>query len=196
MEDNQEIRNFYSRKKFFKIFGGVIRIYDKDKKRLLYYVRQKAFKLKEDIIIYKEESLNQIYLRIKAESILDLGTKYNIYKIQNDQEIKIGTIKREFIKSIWRDSWKILDIQKQEIGYIQEDSLFKALLRRYLTNLIPQKFEIYYKDKLSGVLKQTFNPFIAQYHADFSMNNDFPLELGIASLVLLQIIEGRQQSYE
>ena len=194
MENNQEIRNFYSRKKFFKIFGGEIRIYDKDKKKLLYYVKQKAFKLKEDIIIYKDESFNQVFLRIKAESILDLGTKYNIYKIQNDQEIKIGSIKREFIKSIWRDSWKILDIQNQEIGYIQEDSLFKALLRRYLTNLIPQKFEIYYKNKLSGVLKQTFNPFIAQYYADFSMNNDFPLELAIASLVLLQIIEGRQES--
>ena len=193
MENFLEAKHFYSRKKFFKIFGGEIRIYDKDKKRLLYYVKQKAFKLKEDILIY-DESLNQVFLRIRAESILDLGTKYNIYKIQNDQEIKIGSIKREFIKSIWRDSWKILDIQNQEIGYIQEDSLFKALLRRYLTNLIPQKFEIYYKNKLSGVLKQTFNPFIAQYYADFSMNPDFPLEFAIASLVLLQIIEGRQES--
>jgi hypothetical protein len=78
MENYQEIRNFYSRKKFFKIFGGEIRIYDKDKKQLLYYVKQKAFKLKEDIFIYKDESLNEVFARIKAESILDLGTKYNV----------------------------------------------------------------------------------------------------------------------
>jgi hypothetical protein len=196
MENYQEIRNFYSRKKFFKIFGGEIRIYDRDKKQLLYYVKQKAFKLKEDIFIYKDESLNEVYARIKAESILDLGTKYNVYKLQNEQEIKIGAIKREFLKSIWRDSWKILDAENKVVGIIQEDSLFKAFLRRYLTNFIPQKFEIYYKEKLSGILQQTFNPFIAQYYADFSMNLNFPLELAIASLVLLQIIEGRQESYE
>ncbi|GIX40674.1 MAG: hypothetical protein KatS3mg129_0407 [Leptospiraceae bacterium] len=186
------IRKFYSKKKFFKIFGGEIRIYDENKEKLLCFVKQKAFKLKEDILVYADETMQQVILRIKAESILDLATTYSIYKYNNQIEIKIGALKREFLKSLIRDSWKILDEYNNEVGYIQEDSMFKAMLRRYLINLIPQTFEIYYKDKLSGILKQTFNPFIAQFKADFSINPEFPLELGIASLILLQFIEGRQ----
>lgn len=187
------IRQFYSKKKFLKIFGGEIRIYDIQQKQLLGFVKQKALKLKEDIILYKDESQNQPLLRIRAESILDLGTTYNIYVLHNNQEVKIGALKREFFKSILRDSWKILDNQNQEVGFIQEDSISKAILRRFLSNLIPQTFQIYYQNQLSGILKQTFNPFIAQFKVDFSMNSNFPIEIGLSSLILLQIIEGRQE---
>jgi hypothetical protein len=70
-----------------------------------------------------------------------------------------------------------------------------ALLRRFLTNLVPQKFTITMDNKPIGALRQTFNPFVPQFEIDFSNDISRKLDrrLGIGTVILLQIIEGRQQ---
>ncbi len=93
-----------------------------------------------------------------------------------------------------RDRWEILDPQDMPIGEVLEDSGLKAVLRRFLTNLIPQTFNIHIGQETVGLMKQTFNPFVPQFMVDFSMDYSQRLrrEMGIAIVVLLQIIEGRQ----
>ena len=80
------------------------------------------------------------------------------------------------------------------VGAVVEDSLLMAMLRRFLSNLIPQSFNITIGDTPVGLLKQTFNPFVPQFAVDFSMDtaNRLDRRLGIATVVLLQVIEGRQ----
>ncbi|MCW7469251.1 hypothetical protein [Leptospira kanakyensis] len=184
---------YFAKKSFLKIFGGEIRIFDESKNKLLFFVKQKAFKLKEDISVYADETKTKELLKIKARSVIDFSAIYDVVDVTSNEAI--GSLRRKGFKSILKDSWEILDTKDQVIGSIDEDSMFKAILRRFLTNLIPQSFFITLNKNQVGVLKQTFNPFVPQFNIDFSSDNANALDrrMGIAIVILLQIIEGRQQ---
>lgn len=183
---------YYSRKKFFKIFGGEIRIFDESRQRLLFFVKQKAFKLKEEITVFGDESGATALLKIQARSVIDFGATYDVTDAATGE--KVGGLRRRGLSSLVRDSWEIVNAADQVVGSVSEDSVLMALLRRFLTNLIPQNFTIQFNDSTVGIMRQTFNPFVAQFEVDFSMDTAGRLDrrLGIAAVVLLQIVEGRQ----
>ena len=183
---------YYSRKSFFKLFGGEIRIYDESRSRVLFFVKQKAFKLKEELTVFADETMGRELLKIKARSVLDFGATYDVTDVASGQTV--GALRRRALRSIMRDSWEILGPDDQNLGSLGEDSMFMAFLRRFLTALIPQSFSIEIGGADVALIKQTFNPFIAQFRVDFSMDSAGRLDrrLGIAAVVLLQIIEGRQ----
>ncbi len=180
------------RRKFFKIFGGAFHIYD-PAGNVAFYSKMKAFKLKEDLRVYTGEDMAEEVLSIKARSILDFGATYDVTDPATGE--RVGALRRKGLKSILRDEWLILDANDQEVGMIQEDSMLLALVRRFLSNLVPQTF----KGDMGGVqvlsFRQHFNPFIQKIDLDFSMDTDGRLDrrLGIAASVLLCAIEGRQQ---
>ncbi|EKJ87886.1 hypothetical protein CLV96_2128 [Leptospira meyeri] len=184
---------YFAKKSFLKIFGGEIRIFDENKNNLLFFVKQKAFKLKEDITVYADETKSKELLKIKARSVIDFSATYDVVDLTSNEAI--GSLRRKGFKSILKDSWEILDIKDQVVGSIDEDSMLKAILRRFLTNLIPQSFFITINKNQVGILKQTFNPFVPQFNIDFSSDVASALDrrMGIAIVILLQIIEGRQQ---
>jgi hypothetical protein len=183
---------YYAKKKFLKIFGGEIKIFTEDKSQLLFFVKQKAFKLKEDITVYSDESMRQVLLKIQARSIIDFSAAYDITDGQSGT--KLGAVRRKGFSSILRDRWVILNNSDNPIGEVVEDSGMMAFLRRFLSNLIPQSFNILVGNSSVGLLKQTFNPFVPQFMVDFSSDSSKKLDrkMGIAIVVLLQIIEGRQ----
>ncbi len=184
---------YFARKKFLKIFGGEIRIFDQNRDNLLFFVKQKAFKLKEDITIFADEAQSQALLRIQARSIIDFMAAYDVTDLRTNQ--KVGALRRKGLASLLRDSWEILDANDNAIATVKEDSMLLALLRRFFTNLIPQSFAIDADGSVVGALKQTFNPFVPQFNVDFSMDTGAKLDrrLGVATVVLLQIIEGKQE---
>ncbi|HMU83004.1 MAG TPA: hypothetical protein PKE49_10440 [Leptospiraceae bacterium] len=186
---------YYAKKKLLKLFGGEVRIYDESRTNLLFFVKQKAFKLKEDITVFADESQSRPLLKIQARSILDFGTTYDVTDVVTNQ--KVGAIRRKLLKSILRDEWAILDASDKEFGTVSEDSMLMALLRRFLSNLIPQHFAMTVGGTQVGDLKQTWNPFVPQFNVDFSMDSGrLDRRLGIAAVVLLQVIEGKQSSMD
>lgn len=185
-------RKYFARKKFLKIFGGEVRIYDETRNNLLFFVKQKAFKLKEDITVYSDEGKTTELLKIQARSIIDFSAAYDVTDVASGQ--KVGAVRRKGFSSILRDAWEVLDAGDNVIAKITEDSMLFALLRRFLSNLIPQSFVIEADGRPLGFLKQTFNPFVPQFMVDFSEDTGGRLDrrLGIGAVILLQVIEGRQ----
>ncbi len=183
---------YFARKKFFKIFGGAVRVFTEDGNTLLLYVKQKAFKLKEDITVFADESESRALLRIQARSIIDFAATYDVTDSGSGQ--KVGAIRRKFFKSLLRDSWILLDAQDKEIGTVTEDSMLMAILRRFLSSLIPQHYALRVGDTVVGDLKQTWNPFLPQFRIDFGMDSSRLLDrrLGLSAVLLLQLIEGKQ----
>lgn len=179
------------RRKFFKLFGGAFHIYD-EAGNVAFYSKMKAFKLKEDLRIYSGEDMGEELLTIKARSILDLGATYDVTDAATGE--KVGALRRKGLRSILRDQWLILDASDREVGKIEEDSMVMALIRRFLTNLIPQTFSGTMGDAPVLTFTQRFNPFIQKIDLDFSMDPGRRLDrrLGIAAAVLLCAIEGRQ----
>ncbi|MEK3867070.1 hypothetical protein MHH60_26720 [Paenibacillus sp. FSL H7-0716] len=178
------------RKKVFSIMGAKLHIFDSSE-QLVLYSQMKAFKLKEDIALYTDESMQKELLRIKARNVVDFSATYDVHDTESGEHI--GAFRRKGLKSILKDEWIILDRHDQEIGKIKEDSTAMALLRRFIA-IIPQKYNIEMDDATIPAFKQNFNPFVTKIMADFSEDRKGKLDrrLGLAAGILLCAVEGKQ----
>lgn len=185
------LTHYTIRRKFLKLFGAAFHIYD-PAGNVAFYSKQKAFKLKEDLRLFSSEDMSEELLSIRARSVLDFGATYDVVDSKTGQ--KLGALRRKALKSVLRDEWVILDVNDREVGGAQEDSMALALVRRFLSNLVPQTFVGQVGGAPAFVFKQRFNPFIAKIELDFSVDTGRRLDrrLGIAAAVLLCAIEGRQ----
>ncbi|MFB6262788.1 MAG: hypothetical protein ABEL76_04035 [Bradymonadaceae bacterium] len=183
--------HFYAKKKFLSLFSPKFYIYGPDEQDLRFFVKQKAFKLKEAIRVYESEQMQNEKLRIEARNVMDFAGTYDVETPEGEH---VGALKREGLKSMFQDEWKILDSSDREVGKIQEDSAAMALMRRFLGGaLIPQTFHVTVEGRQVGTLDQRFWPFSPRYDIDFSGNDgELDPRLGVAAIVLLLAIEGKQ----
>ena len=181
------------RRKIFSFLGAAFHIYD-PQGNVVFYSKQKAFKLKEDIRVYTDESQSQEVLLIAARSVIDFSASYDV--IDSASGEKIGVLRRKGLSSILRDQWQVLDAADQPVAAIREDSMALALVRRFLSNLIPQTFYCEADGQRLWTLKQNFNPFVLKIRLSFEGDPDVVLDrrLAIAASILLCAIEGRQQN--
>lgn len=181
----------YSLKRQAIALTGKVRIYDPAGKVIL-FSEQKMFKLKEDIRAYSDESKSTEILTIKARSIVDFTAAYDV--VDPQENLKVGVLRRKGFRSMVRDQWEVLDANDQPRGLLEEDSMALAMVRRLLSSLVPQNYDINFGATRVGDLKQRFNPFRYEMDMDFSMDTAKQLDrrMGIAAAILLAIIEGRQ----
>ncbi|MBW2524626.1 MAG: hypothetical protein JRI23_10645 [Deltaproteobacteria bacterium] len=182
---------YVARKNFFNFWGVKCRILSLDG-QLMHFVYQKALKLKEDITVYADAGRQVPQLHIKARQIIDFSAAYDVVEVQSGA--KLGALRRKGWASFARDEWEVLDVYDQPIATILEDSLAMALLRRFLSNLIPQNYTFYVGQAPVGQVQGTWNPFLVKYLVDFSQDPNRYLDrrLALAGIVLLMCIEGRQ----
>lgn len=172
--------------------AGKFRFYDPNG-RLVLFSEQKMFKLREDIRVYSDEGKTQEVLMIKARQIIDFSAAYDVVDSGTGQ--KIGALRRKGLASMLRDEWEVLDVGDNAVGKLFEDSMGLALMRRFLSGLIPQNYDITFGTERVADLKQPFNPFAYQLNIDFSMDIGRRLDrrVGIAAGILLAAVEGRQR---
>lgn len=175
-----------------KLIGADFRIFDTSG-NLVMFCHQKGFKLKEDIRIYSDESKQQEVLVIQARQILDFSAAYDVWDPRTNE--KVGALKRKGWQSMVRDEWIVMNAQDQEIAVVIEDSMMLALIRRYVSNLIPQNYDMLVNGthKIAD-FKQHWNPMLYWMTMDFSMDtqNTVDHRLKIATAILLAAVEGRQ----
>jgi len=183
---------FTIRRKILTVFGAKFHIYKPDG-GLLGFCKQKAFRLREDIRIYTDETMQKEKLRIAARQILDFSASYDV--VESESERKIGTLRRKGLSSLFRDSWIVLDPQEAEIGRIQEDSTMLAVLRRVvdLGFWIPQTFHLYdHQSRELAQFRTHFNPFV--HRMTVTVFPECPVDplLVLAGGLVLMAVEGRQ----
>ena len=183
--------NQYLLKRQVFALAGKFRFYDPGG-QLVLFSQQKMFKLREDIRVYSDENKTQEVLMIKARQIVDFSAAFDVVDSATGQ--KVGALRRKGLASLLRDEWDILDVGDNVIGKLFEDSMGLALLRRFLSGLVPQNYDITIGTERVADLKQAFNPFAYQLTLDFSMDLSQRLDrrVGIAAGILLAAIEGRQ----
>jgi hypothetical protein len=186
-------QTYMIRRQFFKLFGAAFHVYGPDDE-LVFYSKQKAFKLKEDIRLYSDESATEEVLTIHARSWLDFAAAYDVIDTQSGE--KVGALKRRGFKSMVRDEWIFMDAADNDIGMIQEESQMLALVRRFVPygDFIPQKYVGSVEGQPVCEFRQHFNPIIQKITLDFSPDSGNLLDrrLGLAAAILLSAIEERQ----
>ena len=192
MSDLYEADSYMIRQKVLKLLGAEFHIYSDDSmQQLIGYSKQKALKLKEDIRVYTDVDKNTELICIKARSVIDFGAGYDITDSQTGEAI--CSFKREGLKSMFRDSWKVLDTSGNQIGMISEDSGLLALVRRFVpfaNLLIPQEFLL----SVSGAGKVNFtqrmNPVVNKLFINSVQSSGLDPRLVLAAAMLLSAIEG------
>lgn len=189
----QALSEFTIRRKVFTLFGASFHIYNPDGS-LFGYCRQKAFKLKEDIRVYSDESMQTERLRIAARQIIDFSAAYDVISSATNQ--KVGAFKRKGWSSMISDTWLVLDPSDQEFGKIEEDGMALALMRRLLNlgAFLPQTFHLYDGQRKELARFRThFNPFIHRMTVTVNPGSNLDWQLVLAAGILLVAIEGRQK---
>lgn len=185
-----DLREYTIRRKVLKIFGASFHVYDPSG-NVVAFSSQKAFKLKEDIRVFTDESMGTELMAIRARQIVDFSAAYDM--VDSSENVKIGAARRKGWSSMVRDSWEVLDANDQPIASLQEDSTAMALLRRFLSNLIPQKFHLRASDgRELAFLKVHFNPIVYRMTVSVTDASIDP-RLVFGAAVLLAAVEGRQQ---
>ena len=123
---------------------------------LVGFCKQKILKLKEDIRIYSDESMTNQIFKIQQEQIFDA---WGTFVITDSQRASVlGYIKRGFLSDFGRDAWEIQDVNRQPIGRIFEQSLGRALARKYLPGgaLVPEQMTVELNGREIAKINQDF----------------------------------------
>lgn len=177
------------RRKVLKLFGGAFHVYD-ERGNVVFYSKMKAFKLREDLRVYSDESQKEELLTIKTPQILDFGATYYVKDATTNEDI--GAISRKGLKSIFKDEWIFRSNEGQEIGKLTESSMVGAILSR-LFKLIPQTYIVLANNRKIAEIKRHFNPFVLKYSMTIrDTGSPIDRRLLIATGILLAGIEGRQ----
>ena len=104
----------------FKIIAIASQIYVRDAGgSLIGYVKQKLFKLKEDINVFADESQTHLLYNIKADRVIDFSPKFNF---TNGGGTTFGSVKRKGMRSIWRANYEIYDAGGTQVMKINEEN--------------------------------------------------------------------------
>ncbi|WP_407405876.1 hypothetical protein [Chryseobacterium sp.] len=90
------------------------------------YVRQKMFKLKEDVIVFNDDSKSKELYRIQANQWIDFNASYSIKEIALGKNF--GRLARKGMRSIWKSSYDVIDSNDQPKFIITEDNPWIKLL--------------------------------------------------------------------
>ena len=81
--------------------------------KVVAYVKQKMFKLKEDISVFSDETQTKVNYKIKADRWLDFSAAYSFFDADG---VELGKIARKGWRSIWKAEYDIID-QNGELQY-------------------------------------------------------------------------------
>ncbi len=110
----------------FKLLALASQIYIRDANgNLMGYVKQKLFKLKEDINVFADEGQTQQLFNIKADRIIDFSANY---RFSDASGRHLGNIKRKGMRSIWKANYDVFNASGQQVLQIHEENAWIKVL--------------------------------------------------------------------
>jgi len=88
--------------------------------QLIFYVKQKAFKLKEAVTLFADEQMTRPWFNISADRVLDFNANYSFTDYTGKP---FGSMRRQGRKSLWRASYEIFDgFHPYPVALIKEEN--------------------------------------------------------------------------
>ena len=203
--DYSNYKQIELRRKFWKLFGVNITVYDPLTNTVIAFINQKTLQLKPDVHIYTDATMQRSIAHLKKQAVLSTAPKYSI--IESQTETEIGSLQfNNFRSMLARWHINVFDQMGGNFGYVQETSGFLALLRRWIGAIndlaalvlmfVPQTFDVYYTPngatpQLVGRITHRKNPFIVKMNLDLTQAQvaiDPRINLAICTLLCLRYI--------
>jgi hypothetical protein len=100
--------------------------------KMVFYVKQKAFKLKEQIAVFADMDQQSIRYHIRADRVLDFSGSY---KFSDAQGRLLGAVNRHGMKSLWRAHYEVADASGNPQMMIREENPWTKVLDGLLGEL-------------------------------------------------------------
>lgn len=84
------------------------------------YVRQKMFKLKENVEVFESDAKREVLFNIKANKWIDFNATYNITEPRTGHEL--GKVGRKGMKSFWKATYEIFNGSGENLFTITEEN--------------------------------------------------------------------------
>jgi len=91
---------------------------------LILYVKQKAFRLKADVVVFADESQTQAVYRIRGDRMMG-SVKY---AVSNADGRPVGTLQRQWGSFLWSATYRVFDANDVELGTIRQQNPWVRVL--------------------------------------------------------------------
>lgn len=159
------------------------------------FVQQKAFRLKEDVSVYEDDSRQGLLYRIQADQMLDISATY---RITDAQHKTVGSVIRHGMRSFWRASYEIKDAAGSALGTTTErnpwvkmiDGLLEAIpfVGPVLAMIASYFLNPTYDLQLSGGRKATIVKHRSLLEGRFALESDNKLSEEEETLLLPAVV--------
>lgn len=92
--------------------------------QLVFYVRQKAFKLKEAVRVFADQEQTRLLYSINADRVIDWSARYNFTDAAGNY---LGSVKRQGMRSLWRAHYDVFDGEQIVLTITEESPWTKFL---------------------------------------------------------------------
>ena len=178
--------HYIIRRKFWSVFERVFRVFTGDG-QLIMYIQHPLLKLREEFMVYADEAKLVPLLRVASRQVIALNFSYDVFDAEADQ--LLGSVQKQGLRSLVRDTFHILDPLGVEIGYAEEQGA--ALLRRFLP-ILPSRHAIFVGGQEVAVIRQRFRLFTKEFTVDTRPSSVDPRFI-LAVALLALIAEARRE---
>jgi hypothetical protein len=91
---------------------------------LVYYVKQKLFKLKEAVTVFADREQTQPLYQINADRVIDFSARYHFTDTAGNA---LGSIKRQGMKSLWKARYDIMAGEEVVMNITEENPWVKVI---------------------------------------------------------------------
>ncbi len=176
------------KRSYWSFLGRVTRVYAPDG-MLVAYIKRPVMKWKEEMTIFADEAQSQPVLVMRARQAIAMNLIRDVFDAATGA--RVGIIRQKGLKSMFRDTWELLDEQEQVIGMMQEDG--SSFLRRMFPLLLGKWHIELYQQPVSYI-KQVWRFFAKEYTLDLSQNNGrIDPRFAMALAVLALMAESRRE---
>ena len=131
---------------------------------LVAFVKHPLLKLRPEFTIFADESETVPFLHVKARTVIGFNICHDCFDPQSGA--RVGSLRRQGLKSMFKDTWDLLDANDQVVGLMTEDSM--SLVRRIFP-IIPGKWHVELGGQVVAKINQQFTFFSKKFDLDVSM---------------------------
>ncbi len=168
--------------------------------RMLFYVKQKAFKLKESVTVFADQEQTRPVAKINADRVIDLSATYHF---EGPDGQGFGAVRRRGMSSLWKAHYEIIR-KDQPFMSIREDNGWIKFLDGIVTQIpVLSLFAGYVFHPSYTVARADGTPALrlkkrpAFLEGKFSIEKLSPLDteeeaLALTSLIMMVLLERRR----
>lgn len=93
--------------------------------QLVAYVKQRAFRLREDVTIFANEAQTDPLYHIKADRIIDIGASYSIATADGRP---LGVVRQRGLRTLWKATYDIRDGAGSAAAVVHEENAWVKVL--------------------------------------------------------------------